>query len=100
MSICINCGKRMRYRRDFCSEYCVNKYFKEDKIMIKAVTVAVAHGEIYEVGQEVNGVVIDDIIQNQDTEIIYCYDSSSNELVKISRGVPTVIEYLMEVENV
>ena len=67
---------------------------------IKAVTVATPLGEIYEVGQEINGVVIDDIIQNQDTEIIYCYDASSNELVKIGRGVPTVIEYLMEVQNV
>lgn len=60
---------------------------------IKAVTVAVQHGEIYEVGQEVNGVVIDDIICNQDTGVIYCYDASSNELVKINNGVPTVIEY-------
>jgi len=61
--------------------------------MIKAVTVAVQHGEIYEVGQEINGAVIDDIIQNQDTEIIYCYDSDSNMLVMIGRDVPTVIEY-------
>ena len=68
--------------------------------MIKAVTVAVAHGEIYEVGHEINGVVIDDIIQNKDTEIIYCYDANSNELVKIGRGVPTVIEYMREEENV
>ena len=68
--------------------------------MIKAVTVAVQHGEIYEICQEINGVVIDDIIQNQDTESIYCYDASSNALVKIGRDVPTVIEYLREVENV
>ena len=68
--------------------------------MIKAVTVAVAHGEIYEVGQEINGVVIDDIIQNQDTSVIYCYDANSNMLVRIGRDVPTVIEYLREVENV
>lgn len=68
--------------------------------MIKAVTVAVPHGEIYEVGHEVNGVVIDDIIQNQDTDVIYCYDADSNELVKIGRGVPTVIEYVAEVQNV
>lgn len=68
--------------------------------MIKAVTIAVAHGEIYEVGHEINGSVIDDIIQNKDTGVIYCYDADSNMLVRIGRDVPTVIEYLMEVENV
>jgi len=67
--------------------------------MIKAVTVAVAHGEIYEVGHEINGVVIDDIIQNEDTEVIYCYDAGSNLLARIGRGVPVVIEYGVEVEN-
>ena len=100
MSICINCGTRMRYRRDFCSEYCVNKYFKEDKMRIKAVTVAVAHGEIYEVGHEINGMVIDDIIQNKDTSVIYCYDATSEILVEITANVPIVIEYVKEEQNV
>ena len=29
MSQCINCGKRMQYRRDFCSEDCADEYFEE-----------------------------------------------------------------------
>jgi len=61
---------------------------------IERVTVAVAHGEIYAVGGEINGIVIDDIIQNQDTKEIFCYDADSNMLVAIRDGVPTVIEYM------
>ena len=28
MSRCKNCGKRMQYRRDFCSENCADEYFE------------------------------------------------------------------------
>jgi len=31
MSKCINCGKRMQYRRDFCSEDCMQEYFAEQE---------------------------------------------------------------------
>jgi len=75
------------------------KNWRMMKMTIKAVTIAVQHGEIYEVGHEINGVVIDDIIQNENTEVIYCYDAGSNLLVRIGRGVPVVIEYGVEVEN-
>ena len=60
---------------------------------IKAVTVAVQHGEIYVVGGEINGAIIDDIIENKNTKEIFCYDAESNMLVAIRDGVPTVIEY-------
>ena len=29
MSQCKNCGKRMQYRRDFCSEDCADEYFDD-----------------------------------------------------------------------
>lgn len=61
---------------------------------IERVTVAVSHGEIYAIGGEINGIAIDDIIQNQDTKDIFCYDAGSNMLVAIRDGVPTVIEYV------
>lgn len=28
MSTCKNCGKRMQYRRDFCSADCADEYFE------------------------------------------------------------------------
>jgi len=28
MSVCLNCGKRMQYRRGFCSENCCYEYFE------------------------------------------------------------------------
>lgn len=60
---------------------------------IKTVKIG-GHGDVYTVGQKVNGIVIDDIIQNQDTKDIFCYDSGSNMLVAIRDGVPTVVEYV------
>lgn len=32
MRQCVNCGKRMQYRRDFCSQDCADKYFNEQPI--------------------------------------------------------------------
>lgn len=61
---------------------------------IKSVTVATGLGEKYTVGHTVNDVVIDDIIQNQDSNDIFCYDSNSNMLVKITANVPVVTEYM------
>lgn len=29
MSQCLNCGKRMQYRRDFCSQDCADEYFTD-----------------------------------------------------------------------
>lgn len=63
-------------------------------MQIKSVMVSTPLGEIYAVGHLVNDVVIDDIIQNQDTKEIFCYDENSNVLVKISSNTPTVIEYM------
>jgi len=28
MSVCLNCGKRMQYRRDFCGPDCADEYFE------------------------------------------------------------------------
>ena len=67
---------------------------------IKSVTVATEIGEKYTVGHTVNDVVIDDIIQNQDTQEIHCYDSDSELLVKIASNVPVVIEYAKEEDDV
>lgn len=61
---------------------------------IKSVMVTTPLGEIYTVGHTVNDVVIDDIIQNKETQDIFCYDSNSRLLVKITNGTPTVIEYI------
>lgn len=61
---------------------------------IQSVTVATVIGKKYTVGHTVNDVVIDDIIQNQDTQETHCYDSESELLVKITANVPVVIEYM------
>lgn len=61
---------------------------------IKTVKIGVNNGDIYTVGQKVNGVIIDDIIQNTITGDIFCYDSGSNLIVAIRDGVPVVVEYV------
>lgn len=65
-------------------------------MQIKSVLVAVTLGEKYEVGYEVNGVKIDDIIQSQD---IRCYDENGEILVQITANVPVVIEYVENEEE-
>lgn len=67
---------------------------------IKSVLIAVPIGEKYEVGHEVNGVIIDDIICNVDTKVIFCYDVDGEPLVEIGRDVPVVIEYVGVETNV
>jgi hypothetical protein len=48
--------------------------------------------QVFMVGQVIDGVIIDDIIQNTDTKEIFCYDELSNLLVRIPAGVDTLIE--------
>ena len=67
---------------------------------IQSITVATEIGGKYTVGHTVNNEVIDDIIQNQDTQEIHCYDSDSELLVKIAANVPVVIEYAKEEDDV
>ncbi|WP_036681746.1 hypothetical protein [Pelosinus fermentans] len=67
---------------------------------IQSVTVATVIGEKYTVGHTVNDVMIDDIIQNQDTQEIHCYDSDNGLLVKIAANIPVVIEYAKEEDDV
>lgn len=67
---------------------------------IKSVFVAIPLGEVYTVGHTVNDVVIDDIIQHQDTQEIHCYDGDNELLVKIAANVPVVIEFAKEEDDV
>jgi predicted nucleic acid-binding Zn ribbon protein len=34
MSRCLNCEKRMQYRRDFCSENCSQEWFEKQEIAV------------------------------------------------------------------
>jgi hypothetical protein len=67
---------------------------------IQSVTVTTTLGEKYTVGHTVNDMVIDDIIQNQDSGAVFCYDENSELLVEIKANVPIVIEYMKEDTNV